>query len=107
MKHEKDGNKITDPIAYMESYLSDGALAEEEITPFSAPVRIHIHSIRKREVDADGISAKAAIDGLVLGGILQDDSPKYVKEVSYSQEKGDPEETIITITEVEDEGKTS
>jgi Holliday junction resolvase RusA-like endonuclease len=51
--------------------------------------------------DADGISAKAAIDGLVHAGLLKDDSPKYVKEVSYSQEKGEPEETIITLTEVD------
>ena len=56
-----------------------------------------MHSIRKRLTDADGVSAKAAIDGLVLAGILPDDSPKYVKEVTYSQEKGDPEKTIIEI----------
>lgn len=62
-------------------------------------VCIHIHSRRNRLCDADGISAKAVIDGLVLAGILADDSPKEVAEVSYSQEQveGD-EETIITIS---------
>jgi len=64
-------------------------------------VDIHIHSIRKRLADPDGISGKAAIDGIVKCGVLKDDSVKFVKEVRYSQEKGEPEETIITITAVE------
>lgn len=70
---------------------------------FDRKVSIHIHSVRKREVDSDGVSAKAAIDGLVEAGLLQDDSPKWVKEVSYSQEKGTPEETYLIINEVENE----
>ena len=105
MSNEKKGfNKAADSLAYMESYLSDGALAEEEVTPMDTPVRIHIHSRRKREVDADGISAKAVIDGIVHAGLLQDDSPKFVEEVSYSQSKcksGEEEETIVTIEVIE------
>ena len=73
-------------------------MAEKQIIPFDTPVHIHIHSIRKRLVDPDGVSAKAAIDGLVRCGILLDDSAKLVKEVSYSQEKGSEEKTLITIT---------
>ena len=65
---------------------------------FTKPVEIHVHSIRKRLCDADGISAKAAIDGLVHAGILADDSPKEVKSVTFSQDKGTPEMTEITIT---------
>ena len=60
-------------------------------------VRIHIHSRRRRLADPDGISAKAAIDGLTAGGILADDSAKFVEEVSFSQEVGEDEETVITI----------
>ena len=63
-------------------------------------VNIHIHSIRKRLVDPDGISGKAAIDGLVHAGLLEDDSCKFVEEVRYTQEKGAEEKTIITIKEV-------
>lgn len=62
------------------------------------PVSIHIHSIRKRPTDADNISAKAAIDGIVKAGILSDDNHKIVKSVTHSQEKGEPEKTIITVT---------
>ena len=63
-------------------------------------VRLFIHSRRHRLCDADGISAKALIDGLVNCGLLKDDSPEYVESVSYSQEKSKIEETIITIEEL-------
>lgn len=61
------------------------------------PVRIRFHSIAKRLPDADGFEAKALQDALVIGGVLPDDSPKYVSEVRHTQEKGSPERTIITI----------
>jgi len=64
------------------------------------PVNIHVHSRRTRLTDEDGVSAKYAIDGLVIGGLLPDDRKEYVSGVSYSQEKTKgAEETIITITE--------
>lgn len=89
--------------ADLESSSGYEALVAEGVTPFSAPVSIHIHSKRKRLVDADAVSAKAAIDGLVHAGLLQDDSPQFVEGVSYSQEKTEkdqPEETIITLQEI-------
>jgi hypothetical protein len=90
-------NNITIPASDMEPDLHHAPLAEKEAKGHDTRLSIHVHSVRKRLADADGISAKAAIDGLVLAGILPDDSPKYVKEVRYSQEKGEPEETIIEI----------
>lgn len=68
-----------------------------------SPCRINLHSRRHRLVDIDNLSAKAVIDGLVLAGILEDDSASYVKEVSQTQEKISPrilETTTVTITEV-------
>ena len=62
--------------------------------------RIHVHSRRRRLTDSDGISAKAAIDGLVAGGLLPDDSPKWVESVTYSQEKADQDETVIEVWEI-------
>ncbi len=59
--------------------------------------RINIHSRRRRLCDPDGISAKAAIDGLVKGGLLSDDSTKYIDAVTFSQERSENEETIIEI----------
>ncbi len=59
---------------------------------------IHVHSRTKRLADTDGRSCKAVIDGLVKAGILTDDNPKFVSEVSQSQEvTKDEEETIIDI----------
>jgi hypothetical protein len=61
-------------------------------------VCIHIHSKRRRLTDPDGVSHKAAIDGLREGHLLEDDSPLYVKTVSFSQEITEAsEETIIDI----------
>lgn len=85
------------PTADLESDSSDAPLGKEKTPRSDSRISIHVHSIRKRLADADGISAKAVIDGLVLTGLLPDDSPQYVKEVTYSQEKGEPEETIITL----------
>jgi len=51
---------------------------------------------------SDGISGKAALDGLVKAGIFPDDSAKFTKEVTHSQEKTKGEEvTEILIYEVE------
>ena len=98
----KSNNPIAPPTSDLESDTSNGNMAKEKITQFHSPVSIHIHSKRKRLVDIDGISAKAIIDGIVHTGLLEDDSPTFVKEVSYSQEKsGDAEEeTIVTIKEI-------
>jgi hypothetical protein len=70
---------------------------------FDTPVDLRIVSHRTRLADADGISAKAAIDGLVQAGIIADDSTKEVREVSYSQIKvknKEDEKTVIQITRV-------
>jgi hypothetical protein len=70
---------------------------------FDSRVSITIVSYRSRLADADGISAKAAIDGLVMCGILADDTTKEISEVRYRQVKVKneaDEKTEIVITEV-------
>ena len=92
--------------ADMEPAASHAPLGTDAFEAFDTPVSIHIHSVRHRLTDADGISGKALIDSLVLSGVLQDDSPEFVKEVSYSQEKGETEYTVITIQRLRElEGK--
>lgn len=91
-------DRVTDPAADMEpdhSHASDEALSNGL---FDQAVRIHIHSIRARTVDADGLSAKAVIDGVVAAGVIRDDAPAYVQAVTFSQEQGTPERTIITVS---------
>ena len=75
-------------------------MAKKKIARLDTCCRLHVHSRRYRLADADGLSAKAVIDGLVHAGVLQDDSPQYVKSVTQTQEKitkKETEETIITI----------
>jgi hypothetical protein len=85
---------------HMEQTTRHEPLGKKKVSRLGSPCSIHIHSKRHRLSDADGISGKAVIDGLVHAGLLQDDSPEYVKEVTYSQEKinrKENEKTILTI----------
>jgi hypothetical protein len=84
-------------VADMEQIVSDASYGAHGIEAQDTPVSIHVHSVRKRLTDADGVSAKAVIDALVADGLLKNDSPEFVKEVRYSQEKGETEYTVITI----------
>lgn len=68
-------------------------------------VNIIIHSFRKRLTDPDGISAKAAIDGLVKAELLPDDCNKYINEIRFKQTKigtKEEEKTVITIEDAVD-----
>ncbi len=93
------GSSAAPPTANVEPAFGHDALAAKKGPRFDTPVCIHCHSVRKRRADPDGISAKAAIDGLVRGGILADDNAGCVKEVSFTQERGEEERTVITISE--------
>jgi hypothetical protein len=99
LNENKNNNTLSSPN--VELIARHKSLEENGYKALDTPCSIHIHSRRFEFADADGISGKAAIDGLVLAGILKNDSPKEVKEVSYSQEKiskNEQEETVITIT---------
>jgi|TARA_Y100000310_G_scaffold37766_1_gene35413 hypothetical protein len=89
-------NKTTDPATNMEPNIGNAPLGKKEITRHDSRICIHVHSIRKRLADTDGISAKAVLDGIVKAGLLKDDTTEFIKEITYSQEKGTPEETIIS-----------
>ena len=93
-------NKTSDPHADVEHLYPPASSGEKQIEPFAVRVDIHIHSKRKRLADPDGVCAKAVIDGIVKTGLLQDDSAKEVRNVSYSEEQAKEDETIITLTEV-------
>lgn len=96
------GDSSTSTTTDLEQAISHALLGKEKVPRFDSSVRIAIHSVRKRLADIDGISGKAAIDGMVKAGLLADDSPEFVKEVRHSQEKGKQEETIITIEALDD-----
>ena len=84
----------------MEQNTCNDSNGKKKIKRLDTQCSIHIHSKRYRLADVDGLSGKAVIDALVIVGILEDDSPKEIKEVSYSQEKikkHEPEVTIVTL----------
>ena len=84
----------------MEPNPTDAALRADEAATFTAPVRVTFYHTRKRLADIDGLSGKAAIDGLVEAGILTDDSAKQIAEVRHCQSKGRVESTRIVIEEI-------
>ncbi len=62
--------------------------------------RIRVHSRLHRVGDIGGRSDKAAVDGLVDGGLLRDDGPEVVSEIAHSQERvraDQDEETVIEV----------
>ena len=70
---------------------------------FDSQVSVEITSYRVRLADVDGISGKAALDALVLAGVIANDTTKEVSGVTYPQVKVKTkaeEKTVITITRV-------
>lgn len=97
-------DNLANRAANVESTAGDESLGPQAGQRFDSPVSILVISYRVRLADPDGISAKAAIDGLVYFGILRDDSQKEVEEVRFRQVKVknfSEEKTIIEIKVVE------
>lgn len=92
-------NRNTNTVTDMESDIKDALSNQNEGVFGNRPVYIHIHSVRKRPTDPDGVSGKAAIDAIVKAGVLPDDNCQIVKSVTFSQEKGVDEQTVITISD--------
>jgi hypothetical protein len=85
--HRPAGDRAAGQASDMERPVSRRSAQTRKDSPFDSRVSITIVSHRSRLADADGISAKAAIDGLVMCGILADDSTREVDEVRHRQIK--------------------
>ena len=96
-----DNNKTPLPSADVEQNPSYERMGKKKTKGLDTRVNIHVISHRKAKHDPDGVSAKAAIDGLVKAGILTDDSTNEVKKVSFESiicAKYEEEKTEIQIT---------
>src|SRR6185369_8741121 len=71
----------------------------DEVKEIHSRYRIAIHHRTRRLADATGRSHKAAVDGIVRGGLLPDDSPKYHEATTETFEKADYDETRIDLIE--------
>lgn len=93
----KTRNRTADTDADVEQDIGDAALRACQAPRVSTPCRVVFTHVRKRLADHDGLSGKAVLDGVVLAGVLPDDSTQQVTEVVHRQVKGDVEKTIVTI----------
>lgn len=87
----------------MEQDTGNGYMEKKKIKRLDSPINIFLLSKRHRLTDPDGISIKAVLDGIVLAGILSNDTAKEIKGIFFSQEKISkefPEETIIELVEI-------
>ena len=97
MNDKKANHHTSNKTPYVESTTGNGQISKGKVNQVDRKCSIHIHSKRKRLADPDGISAKAAIDGLRKAGVCPDDSAKFIKEVTFSQELSKEDETVITV----------
>lgn len=78
-------------------------VATEKNTRLDSPsghFDLRVISERHRLCDADGISAKAVIDGFVHAGVFANDSPEIIHKVEYAQDKIGKELSERTIIEI-------
>lgn len=61
---------------------------------------LHFHHTRKRLLDPDGYCIKYLIDSLSIAGLFKDDSPEEINKITWEQNQGKEEKTIIVIEEV-------
>lgn len=102
-RKKNSSNKVTDPDAVLECDFGYVPLAAKKGEGFSSQVRVIIYHFRKRQIDPDNLSVKAVLDGIVSAGILADDTPLQIKEITHKQFKADNEETYVVIQEVDSE----
>lgn len=94
-----DTNRTASANAHVEQINADAALPEDGGKAQDTRVDIHVRSYRRLKHDPDGVSAKAALDGIVARGILTDDSSEQIAKITFEGIKSKDEKTIIEITE--------
>jgi hypothetical protein len=77
-----------------------GVPQAEEVPRFCAPVDVYVTHYRHRLADPQGASTKAAMDAIVRGGLLADDSPKEIREIRDRQKKVPSNESEKTEIEI-------
>lgn len=94
-------NRAAGEDADMERTASDESFHAGKGAAFNAPVGIRVTHYRCRLADPDGLSIKAALDGIVHCGLLPDDSAKEITEIRHFQHKVKNAEDERTEIEIE------
>lgn len=94
-KHWTVRKKMADEIHQLVFYSVKQQI--KNIKPFEKKVKIifEIHYKDNRRHDPDNAAIKLILDGLVLAGLLKDDSTKEIKEISIRMKKGQLQNKII------------
>jgi hypothetical protein len=85
---------------YLEPAPRHGSLAKKAGPRVHSQYRVRCITRGRRLGDVDGRSIKAVLDGFTKAGIWPDDSTKFVKEVCFTQEPAEEDETVIELWEV-------
>ena len=99
--NEDSSNHLTDTLANLESYLVNATLPKDRDAEEDTRASIYVRSFRRLNRDPDGVSVKAALDGIVERGILADDSSKQIKSITFETFKSPDEKTVIIIESAE------
>jgi hypothetical protein len=93
------------PDAHLERDFINELKGPYEMQANDSRYDLHVHNVRKRLADTDGISIKAALDAIVRDErtVFIDDSAKEIRQVTYSQEQGPQEMTIFTFKQCQDD----
>jgi hypothetical protein len=96
-RRKTNANRDTATDANVEPNIGNAPVAANGVAALPTPCRVHVHHVRNRLADPDGLSIKAVLDGVVAAGVLPTDTAQSVSEVTHSQAKGKSEMTIVTI----------
>lgn len=103
-RKKKNGRGGAGKAPAVESASGYEPMATNESSSFRSRVSVTIYSYRARTCDPDGVSGKAAIDGLVHCGVLPDDTAKQIAEIRYPApikvKNLEEEKTVIVVEEV-------
>lgn len=97
---EESASGDTSGDAELEQGSKHGAVSEKGPKRLTPPVRITVHHYRNRLIDYDNLCIKAVLDGIVRAGILADDTPEQIEEITHKQYKSKTEKTIVEIEEI-------
>lgn len=103
LREAKDRDRTANTDADVECHAGDELAKTKVVEAFTSPVRISVTHYRKKLADPDGLSTKAAVDGIVKLGILADDSTKEIQEpILHRQVKIQESDVERTVFEIEE-----
>ena len=96
--YEHDSHHSPVPLADLEPGVANALPGKAQAIQVDKRVCVRVHSKGRRLADIDGYVIKPVFDAFTKAGIWADDSGRYIKEVCFTQEIAEVEETVIDLT---------